>query len=550
MGIENDIHSDGQLPLIATAALKTEYSNPISESNSANIPMQPIVESRDAATMSPCNSICSYAVDLANSNSLVVNPSDEEGGRSQKLLPADRSDATEQRDEPELPPVAVAGTSTASMKSKLSCDSGSEPRVTLITVTSKDECALDIQGVGSSYSVETALPKEQATTPVPETATRSEEKTTQVEETPADESEINAAMSIEIKMMLLEEKLSLLEETSTGAEEKTARAEEKTTQVEETPDESEVNAAMSIETKMMLLEEKINLLERKMMIAEVESKPDLPVVAETDIEPHKEVEPGSSNEAGGKKKKKFGFFSKKNLPPMPKIHVSPHHHTREKSIKTEARPEAVEEKLVEEVTEPAAQDKTLLKEKAILLDVERKSSSEGGAFSTGSEVKAVISTEEKAQFLEEGIKSGSPAKSGLEVEPFDEEKELETESVSANKLRLLSKPTFGTPMSSRCLPILSSFNKPSTKEMLCRLPSLFSLSTPRLGKNSDRTVSAADDMQSKDTKEAQMETIGLGDDEKLVSPLLQPAVDTIESNSMQVSGLFSRLPLCLHKTTY
>jgi hypothetical protein len=44
-------------------------------------------------------------------------------------------------------------------------------------------------------------------------------------------------------------------------------------------------------------------------------------------------------------------------------------------------------------------------------------------------------------------------------------------------------------------------------------------------------------LQSIDTKEAQMETIGLGDDEKLESPQLQPAVETIESNSMQVSGL-------------
>ena len=254
-------------------------------------------------------------------------------------------------------------------------------------------------------------------------------------------------MSIETKMSLLEEKLSLLEETATGAEEKAARAEEKTTQVGETPaDESEVKAAMSIETKLMLLEQKLNILEGKMMIAEVESKPDLPVVAETDIEPpgKKEVKPGSSNEACGKKKKKFGL---------------------------------------------------------------------------------------------KGIKSGSPAKSGLEVEPFDEEKELAPESVSANKFRLFSKPTFVTPMSPRRLPSLSSFSNPSPKERFCSLPSILSLSKPRLGKNSNKTVSATAAMQSKDTKEAQMETIGLGDDEKLESPQLQPAVETIESNSMQVSGL-------------
>ena len=447
MGIENDTPRYGQLPLIATAALKTEYSNSISESNSANIPKQPIIESRDAATITPCSSICRYADDLANCKSLAVTPSGEEGGGTQKLMPADRSDATEQRDEPELPPEAVAATSTASMKSKLSCDSGSEPRVTLITVTSKHECTLDIQGVGSSYSVGAAKLQDQATTPVPETATRAEEKTTQVEETPADESEVEAAMSIETKMSLLEEKLSLLEETATGAEEKAARAEEKTTQVGETPaDESEVKAAMSIETKLMLLEQKLNILEGKMMIAEVESKPDLPVVAETDIEPpgKKEVKPGSSNEACGKKKKKFGL---------------------------------------------------------------------------------------------QGIKSGSPAKSGLEVEPFDEEKELAPESVSANKFRLFSKPTFVTPMSPRRLPSLSSFSNPSPKERFCSLPSILSLSKPRLGKNSNKTVSATAAMQSKDTKEAQMETIGLGDDEKLESPQLQPAVETIESNSMQVSGL-------------
>ena len=447
MGIENDTPRYGQLPLIATAALKTEYSNSISESNSANIPKQPIIESRDAATITPCSSICRYADDLANCKSLAVTPSGEEGGGTQKLMPADRSDATEQRDEPELPPEAVAATSTASMKSKLSCDSGSEPRVTLITVTSKHECTLDIQGVGSSYSVGAAKLQDQATTPVPETATRAEEKTTQVEETPADESEVEAAMSIETKMSLLEEKLSLLEETATGAEEKAARAEEKTTQVGETPaDESEVKAAMSIETKLMLLEQKLNILEGKMMIAEVESKPDLPVVAETDIEPpgKKEVKPGSSNEACGKKKKKFGL---------------------------------------------------------------------------------------------KGIKSGSPAKSGLEVEPFDEEKELAPESVSANKFRLFSKPTFVTPMSPRRLPSLSSFSNPSPKERFCSLPSILSLSKPRLGKNSNKTVSATAAMQSKDTKEAQMETIGLGDDEKLESPQLQPAVETIESNSMQVSGL-------------
>ena len=391
MGIENDTPRYGQLPLIATAALKTEYSNSISESNSANIPKQPIIESRDAATITPCSSICRYADDLANSKSLVVTPSGEEGGGTQKLMPADRSDATEQRDEPELPPEAVAATSTASMKSKLSCDSGSEPRVTLITVTSKHECTLDIQGV-----VGAAKLQDQATTPVPETATRAEEKTTQVEETPADE--------------------------------------------------SEVKAAMSIETKLMLLEQKLNILEGKMMIAEVESKPDLPVVAETDIEPpgKKEVKPGSSNEACGKKKKKFGL---------------------------------------------------------------------------------------------QGIKSGSPAKSGLEVEPFDEEKELAPESVSANKFRLFSKPTFVTPMSPRRLPSLSSFSNPSPKERFCSLPSILSLSKPRLGKNSNKTVSATAAMQSKDTKEAQMETIGLGDDEKLESPQLQPAVETIESNSMQVSGL-------------
>ena len=447
MGIENDTPRYGQLPLIATAALKTEYSNSISESNSANIPKQPIIESRDAATITPCSSICRYADDLANCKSLAVTPSGEEGGGTQKLMPADRSDATEQRDEPELPPEAVAATSTASMKSKLSCDSGSEPRVTLITVTSKHECTLDIQGVGSSYSVGAAKLQDQATTPVPETATRAEEKTTQVEETPADESEVEAAMSIETKMSLLEEKLSLLEETATGAEEKAARAEEKTTQVGETPaDESEVKAAMSIETKLMLLEQKLNILEGKMMIAEVESKPDLPVVAETDIEPpgKKEVKPGSSNEACGKKKKKSGL---------------------------------------------------------------------------------------------QGIKSGSPAKSGLEVEPFDEEKELAPESVSANKFRLFSKPTFVTPMSPRRLPSLSSFSNPSPKERFCSLPSILSLSKPRLGKNSNKTVSATAAMQSKDTKEAQMETIGLGDDEKLESPQLQPAVETIESNSMQVSGL-------------
>ena len=498
MGIENDTPRYGQLPLIATAALKTEYSNSISESNSANIPKQPIIESRDAATITPCSSICRYADDLANCKSLAVTPSGEEGGGTQKLMPADRSDATEQRDEPELPPEAVAATSTASMKSKLSCDSGSEPRVTLITVTSKHECTLDIQGVGSSYSVGAAKLQDQATTPVPETATRAEEKTTQVEETPADESEVEAAMSIESRIVLLEEKLSLLEETATGAEEKTARAEEKTTQVEETPadeseveaamsietkmslleeklslleetatgaeekaaraeekttqvgetpaDESEVKAAMSIETKLMLLEQKLNILEGKMMIAEVESKPDLPVVAETDIEPpgKKEVKPGSSNEACGKKKKKSGL---------------------------------------------------------------------------------------------QGIKSGSPAKSGLEVEPFDEEKELAPESVSANKFRLFSKPTFVTPMSPRRLPSLSSFSNPSPKERFCSLPSILSLSKPRLGKNSNKTVSATAAMQSKDTKEAQMETIGLGDDEKLESPQLQPAVETIESNSMQVSGL-------------
>jgi hypothetical protein len=447
MGIENDTPRYGQLPLIATAALKTEYSNSISESNSANIPKQPIIESRDAATITPCSSICRYADDLANCKSLAVTPSGEEGGGTQKLMPADRSDATEQRDEPELPPEAVAATSTASMKSKLSCDSGSEPRVTLITVTSKHECTLDIQGVGSSYSVGAAKLQDQATTPVPETATRAEEKTTQVEETPADESEVEAAMSIETKMSLLEEKLSLLEETATGAEEKAARAEEKTTQVGETPaDESEVKAAMSIETKLMLLEQKLNILEGKMMIAEVESKPDLPVVTETDIEPpgKKEVKPGSSNEACGKKKKKSGL---------------------------------------------------------------------------------------------QGIKSGSPAKSGLEVEPFDEEKELAPESVSANKFRLFSKPTFVTPMSPRRLPSLSSFSNPSPKERFCSLPSILSLSKPRLGKNSNKTVSATAAMQSKDTKEAQMETIGLGDDEKLESPQLQPAVETIESNSMQVSGL-------------
>ena len=396
MGIENDTPRYGQLPLIATAALKTEYSNSISESNSANIPKQPIIESRDAATITPCSSICRYADDLANCKSLAVTPSGEEGGGTQKLMPADRSDATEQRDEPELPPEAVAATSTASMKSKLSCDSGSEPRVTLITVTSKHECTLDIQGVGSSYSVGAAKLQDQATTPVPETATRAEEKTTQVEETPAGE--------------------------------------------------SEVEAAMSIETKLMLLEQKLNILEGKMMIAEVESKPDLPVVAETDIEPpgKKEVKPGSSNEACGKKKKKFGL---------------------------------------------------------------------------------------------QGIKSGSPAKSGLEVEPFDEEKELAPESVSANKFRLFSKPTFVTPMSPRRLPSLSSFSNPSPKERFCSLPSILSLSKPRLGKNSNKTVSATAAMQSKDTKEAQMETIGLGDDEKLESPQLQPAVETIESNSMQVSGL-------------
>ena len=144
MGIENDTPRYGQLPLIATAALKTEYSNSISESNSANIPKQPIIESREAATITPCSSICRYADDLANCKSLAVTPSGEEGGGTQKLMPADRSDATEQRDEPELPPEAVAATSTASMKSKLSCDSGSEPRVTLITVTSKHECTLDI----------------------------------------------------------------------------------------------------------------------------------------------------------------------------------------------------------------------------------------------------------------------------------------------------------------------------------------------------------------------------------------------------------------------
>jgi len=472
MGIENDTHSYGQLPLIATAALKTEYSNPISESNSANIPMQPIVESRDAATMSPCSSICGYADDLANNKSLAVTPSGEEGGGTQKLMPADRSDATEQRDEPELPPEAVAVTS----------------------------------GVGSSYSVDAAKLQDQATTQVPETATRAEEKTTQVEETPAGESEVKAAMSIETRIMLLEEKLSLLEETATGEEEKTARAEEKTTQVEKTPagesevkaamsietkmslleeklslleetatgeeektaraeekttqvdetpaDESEVKAAMSIETKLMLLEEKLNILEGKMMIAEVKSKPDLPVEAETDIEPpgKTEVEPGSSNDAcGKKKKKKFGL---------------------------------------------------------------------------------------------QGIKSGSPAKSGLEVEPFDEEKKLSPESVSANKFRLFSKPHYVTPMSTRRLPSpssfsnsLSSFSNPSPKEMLCSVPSILALRKPRLGKNSDKTVSATAAMQSKDTKEVQMDTIGLGDDEKLESPQLQPAVEIIESNSMQVSGL-------------
>ena len=450
MGIENDTHSYGQLPLIATAALKTEY-----ESNSANIPMQPIVESRDAATMSPCSSICSYADDLANNKSLAVTPSGEEGGGTQKLMPADRSDATEQRDEPELPPEAVAVTSTPSIKSKLSCDSRPEPRVTLITVTSKHECALDIQGVGSSYSVDAAKLQDQAITQITETATRAEEKTTQIGETPADESEVKAAMSIETKMSLLEEKLSLLEETATGEEEKTARAEEKTTQVKETPaDESEVKAAMSIETQLMLLEEKLNILEGKMMIAEVKSKPDLPVEAETDIEPpgKTEVEPGSSNDAcGKKKKKKFGL---------------------------------------------------------------------------------------------QGIKSGSPAKSGLEVEPFDEEKKLSPESVSANKFRLFSKPPFVTPMSTRRLPSpssfsnsLSSFSNPSPKEMLCSVPSILSLRKPRLGKNSDKTVSATAAMQSKDTKEAQMDTISLGDDEKLESPQLQPAVEIIESNSMQVSGL-------------
>lgn len=191
-----------------------------------------------------------------------------------------------------------------------------------------------------------------------------------------------------------------------------------------------------------------------MMIAEVESKPDLPVVAETDIEPpgKTEVEPGSSNDAcGKKKKKKFGL---------------------------------------------------------------------------------------------QGIKSGSPAKSGLEVEPFDEEKKLSPESVSANKFRLFSKPPYVTPMSTRRLPSpssfsnsLSSFSNPSPKEMLCSVPSILALRKPRLGKNSDKTVSATAAMQSKDTKEAQMDTIGLGDDEKLESPQLQPAVEIIESNSMQVSGL-------------
>ena len=69
------------------------------------------------------------------------------------------------------------------------------------------------------------------------------------------------------------------------------------------------------------------------------------------------------------------------------------------------------------------------------------------------------------------------------------------------------------------------------------MPSVLSLSKLGLGMNSDKTVSATATMQSKDTKEAQMETIGLGVYEKLESSPLQPAVETIKSNSMQVSGL-------------